>query len=396
VTQTNRSLETPAVAAGRRLVVVGAFRDDTIRTVEEAMTTLAIPATFVTRCEDSGAALADTEPLAIVVRMDAPNAEQTYGYLRGQARFGHVPLLGVAAERNGLAFAELFSWGGDDLVELNSPQSLVRRLRPLSLLRPVPSGAWRVAQGCAIVASADARWRSVMGRSLGNGGFAVRFVSTADELMKESVTADVRLVVAVDELAPTGLAPLLRKVREDGSVTPWVAVVSPKRMALLLTELAGLGPVSIADGYAPPENVLFLANELFVRRGINLRASPRVLYGTAIAFRVAGRDEDEIGFSYNVSAGGVYVRTLAPLAAKEEVWLEMWPPRSEPRVRLIGTVAWQRPFGPHERATVPSGFGVRITGGLAGDFDRWNAGYDAFAESVLGARGERPSPPQEP
>jgi Tfp pilus assembly protein PilZ len=232
-----------------------------------------------------------------------------------------------------------------------------------------------------------------MGRSLGNGGFSVRFVSTADELAKESVTADVRLVVAVDELAPMGLAPLLRKAREDGSVTPWVAVASPKRMALLLTDLAGLGPVSIADGYAPPENVLFLANELFVRRGINLRASPRVLYGTAIAFRVAGRDEDEIGFSYNVSAGGVYVRTLAPLAANQEVWLEMWPPRSEPRVRLIGTVAWQRPFGPHERATVPSGFGVRITGGLAGDLDRWNEGYHAFAESVLGARGERPSPP---
>jgi Tfp pilus assembly protein PilZ len=234
----------------------------------------------------------------------------------------------------------------------------------------------------------------VMGRALGNGGFSVRFVSTKDELLKESVTDDVRLVVAVDELAPAGLAPLLRKAREGASSTPWVAVASPKRMAPLLGEIAGLGPVSIADGYAPPENVLFLANELLVRRDVNLRASPRLLYGTSIAFRAAGRDEDEIGFSYNISAGGVFVRTLAPLGAQEEVWLEMWPPRSERRVRLVGTVAWARPFGPHERATVPSGFGVRIADGLAGDLDRWNAGYDAFAESVLGAPRDRTAPAQ--
>ena len=397
MTQADRSFESPTSAGSRRLVVVvGAFGDETVRSVEETMATLGIRVTFVTRCEDAGAALTGTEPLAIVVRLDAPNAEQTYGYLRGQARFGHVPLLGVAAERNDLAFAELFSWGGDDLVELSSPQSLVRRVRPLSLNRQVSSGEWPVEQGGAIVASADARWRSVMGRALGNGGFSVRFVSTTDELQKESVTAGVRLVVAVDELASAGLAPLLRKAREDGSVTPWVAVASPKRMAPLLGEIAGLGPVSIADGYAPPENVLFLANELLARRDRNLRASPRLLYGTSIAFRAAGRDEDEVGFSYNVSAGGVYVRTLAPLGAQEEVWLEMWPPRSERRVRLSGRVAWTRAFGPHQRATVPSGFGVRITEGLAGDLDRWNEGYDIFAESVLGTQRDRNAPVPRP
>ena len=121
------------------------------------------------------------------------------------------------------------------------------------------------------------------------------------------------------------------------------------------------------------------------RRGVDKRASPRVLYGTTVAFRVAGRDQDEIGFSYNVSASGIFVRTLAPLDAGQEVWLEMWPPRSERQVRLVGTVAWKRSFGPNEAATVPAGFGVRITEGLPGDLARWNLGYEAFATTILGA-----------
>jgi Tfp pilus assembly protein PilZ len=117
-----------------------------------------------------------------------------------------------------------------------------------------------------------------------------------------------------------------------------------------------------------------------------------VLYGTAVAFRAAGREQDEIGFSYNVSAGGVYVRTLAPLDAGQELWLEMWPPRSERRVRLAGTVAWKRPFGPSEGATVPAGFGVKITEGLAGDLERWRGGYETFIETILGTRGAPPPP----
>jgi Tfp pilus assembly protein PilZ len=156
-------------------------------------------------------------------------------------------------------------------------------------------------------------------------------------------------------------------------------------MAATHAAVAALSRVSVADGYAPPENVLFLANELLNQRGVDKRASPRLLYGTAVAFRAAGRDEDEIGFSYNVNAGGVYVRTLAPLDAGQDVWLEMWPPRSERRVRLCGKVAWRRAYGPQERATVPAGFGVQITDGLGGDLDRWRAGYDAFAQSLLGA-----------
>lgn len=231
-----------------------------------------------------------------------------------------------------------------------------------------------------------------MGRALYNGGFAVRFVASEPDLIGECPGESVKLVVAAEELAPRGIAATIGQARERGAKAAWVVVAPPKRMAPVMASLAGVSGVSVADGFAPPENVIFMGNELLARRGIDQRESPRLLYGTTVSFRQAGRDEDELGFSYNISAGGVYVRSLAAPEAGQDVWLEMWPPRSERRVRLAGTVAWKRAFGAHERATVPAGFGVKLTDGLKGDLDRWRAGYEAFSEVLLGGRRAPSSP----
>ena len=129
------------------------------------------------------------------------------------------------------------------------------------------------------------------------------------------------------------------------------------------------------DSFEPPENALFMANELAASTATDNRSTARLLYGTAVSFRAAGQEgDDDVAFTYNVSVGGLFARTLAPLAPRERVWLELWAPRSSRRVRLAGTVAWRRPFGPNESATVPAGFGIRITDGLDGDLDLWRDG----------------------
>jgi Tfp pilus assembly protein PilZ len=371
----------------RALIVVGAFRDDAMLFAEEAAEAVGLTAVFVGQCDEASAALEEADvPLAMLLQMDAGGASQTLAQLRGHARLAQLPILGVAPQRDDLAFTELFAWGGDDLVTLSSTHSLARRLRHLVARPPGSRELGQPSEKCAIVAGADPRWRSIMGRTLYQGGFSVRFVAAADGLPQESLAAGVRVVVVSDDIGAGGAEAALIAARGMGSQTAWVVVAQPKRMARLHGAIASLAPVSVADSFAPPENVLFLTNELLSQRGVDQRASARVLYGTRVAFRAAGRDEDEIGFSYTVSAAGLYVRTLAPLDVDQELWLEMWLPRSERRVRLAGTVAWARPFGLNEGATVPAGFGVKITDGLAGDLERWRAGYEAFAESVLGTQ----------
>jgi Tfp pilus assembly protein PilZ/ActR/RegA family two-component response regulator len=376
--------------SGRPLVVVG-FHDDAAGPIREAAASVGVTAAFVARCEDAPAVLDDILPLAVVLRQDTPGIAQSFNHVRSQPRLAQVPMFGVVADRSDLAFAELFAWGGDDLVCIDSPDTLVRRLRPLlaqaASARQAATGAVpgdRSADKHAIIAGAEAPWRIVMGRALYNGGFTIRFATSSEGLAEECAHEWVTVVVAADSLQPEGALAVLAKARELGSNAPWIVVTPPKQMAAAHAAVKTLGRASIADGFAPPENVLFLANELLAARGIDKRASPRMLYGTAVAFRAAGREKDEIGYSYNVSASGLYVRTTAPPDAGQEVWLEMWPPRAERRVRLSGKVAWKRPFGPVGGATVPAGFGVQLTDGLSGDLERWHAGNEAFAQILLG------------
>jgi hypothetical protein len=138
--------------------------------------------------------------------------------------------------------------------------------------------------------------------------------------------------------------------------------------------------VSVVDGFAAPENVLFASNELRAG-GPNNRKSARLLHGTTVAFRGAGRERDDLGFTYNVSSGGLYVRTLAP-PDDDETWVELRPPRTDRLVRLVVKIAWRRRFNHNENATVPPGFGAQILDGARADVDAWIAGCEAMSAAL--------------
>ncbi len=328
------------------------------------------------------AALEETEPLALF----APAGGSLFGEvclaLRSHARFARVPAFGVAAHPTDLTFIDLFQAGGDDVLPADRT-AVLRRLRPLVTKVGDPPSR---REGTAIVAGADRVWRAILGRTLFNGGLSVRFVDDLSATLTEGAAAGVKLVVVADEDGEAAVA-LARKARAAGHAAAWIAVVPPRRIGAISEALRDLERTSVTDAYAPPENVLFLANELMRPRGTDNRRSARVLFGTRVSFRVAGRESDEVGFTYNVSEGGLYVRTAAPVEPGEEVWLELWPPRSERRVRLAGRVAWRRHLGPNDFATVPAGFGVELTEGLAGDLERWRSGYRAFAGQAFGPGG---------
>jgi CheY-like chemotaxis protein/Tfp pilus assembly protein PilZ len=222
-------------------------------------------------------------------------------------------------------------------------------------------------------------------RVLRNAGYDVRFAVNASEAVTESKSETMKLVIADADLEGGGGVELARNIRTAGVGVPVVVAAAPKKMKPCRNAVGDLVKVAVTDGFAPPENLLFVANEL-ARSGLtDGRASARLLYGAVVTFRQAGRDEDAYGCTYNISAGGLYVRTLAPLTGGDEVWLELTPPRSDRRVRLEGKVVWRRRFGPIESATVPPGFGVQITDGAKGDLARYESGYRAFAADTVGA-----------
>lgn len=245
------------------------------------------------------------------------------------------------------------------------------------------------------MADRDRGRSDVFGRVLVNAGYEVKYALDDVALKFYTQQGGVKVVVASAELgAPR---PLVEQARKAGCDAVWIVTAQRRELEALREAVVGLDHVSVMGAYMPPESVLFASNEMLSGADKAARSSPRVLYGTAVQFRGAGEDDDELGFTYNVSAGGVYIRTLAA-PTTEQVWIELHPPRTKERVRLLGRVAWRRAFGATAAATVPPGFGVQIMDGLGGDLEAWRDGYLALLDRPRNSspRLELPPPASSP
>jgi hypothetical protein len=299
---------------------------------------------------------------------------------RAQTKHRQLPIVALAREPSDLEFAEAYSWGADDVVSPGRSWSLTQRLRALTR---ATRGEDPLPRGAAVIAEVDKARRVATARALFNTGYDVRFAVTKEDAQSFSLQPQVTLVVMCTELCDDPSA-LISAAMRAGSAAKFIISSEPRRHSELSIALARNQLVRVTDASAPPENVVFLANELSAGPMADKRAAPRILHGTTVRFRGEGREEDELGFSYNVSEGGIYVRTLAP-PADDIIWLELTPPKSSARVRVTGQVAWRRPFGPHGKATVPPGFGVKVLELTSRDRSRWVEGCRAAAAELLSA-----------
>lgn len=296
---------------------------------------------------------------------------------RAQSRHRQLPILALARTPSDLDFADAYSWGADDVVSPERAWSITTRLRALTR---DPGNDVPVDRGTAVVGEVLQSRRIATARALFNAGYDVRFAVTPEDASAFAKESQVSLVVICTELCEDP-AELISQTEQTGSTAKFVISAEPRKHNELSQKLAHCHSARVTDASAPPENVVFLANELAAGSMPDKRATPRILHGTTVRFRGEGREEDELGFSYNVSEGGLYIRTLAP-PSDDIVWLELTPPKGAQRVRLVGEVAWRRPFGPHGKATVPPGFGVRIIDVTKTDAIRWTSGCQEAAAEI--------------
>src|SRR4029453_6537736 len=117
-------------------------------------------------------------------------------------------------------------------------------------------------KGGAVVVDSDRRRRALYARVLRNAGYDVRFAIKPGEAHAESLGEGVKLVIADAEIGDDGGVELARRIRADRSDVPIVIASAPKKMAAHRAAAAGLAKLAVTDGFAPPENLLFVANEL--------------------------------------------------------------------------------------------------------------------------------------
>jgi len=362
----------------RPILVFGQFRREDLAVISEAAAQSACTVSHASSIEQALAWLDEHEAHGLLCHSE--DSEQLAVQTRSRAGLSRLPVLTLSDKLSDLDFASAFSWGADDVVPLGLLRPLITRLRALPKESPTAPGEKR---GTALVAEGERVRRTTVARVLRNAGFALRFAVTPDDAEHFVSDTSLSLVVVSRELLPSP-AESIRAARAAGSTANFIVCSPPREIKHDRAALAGMNGVTLTDSFAAPENVLFVANELGGGR-TNNRKSARIPYGVRVAFRGAGRDTDEYGFSYNISEKGVYVRTLAP-PEDDEAWLELCPPRVERHVRLVGRVAWRRPFNYNESATVPPGFGIEVVDGGARDRALWAEGYERLAETVGASR----------
>jgi DNA-binding response OmpR family regulator len=313
---------------------------------------------------------------ALAMLLDTEASESLAVQTRSSARHARLPMIALSRDIGDLSFNDAFSWGADDVLPLTGTRPLLTRLR--SLPRETPTLP-TTGRGTALVAETDQTRRTVVGRVLRNAGYSVMFAVTREDAAEFSQQEEIVLAVLNADLSDDFSA-TISGARRAGSKANFIVCAMPRDLKAIRTSLDAVTGVGVIDAYAPPENVLFASNEL-KGGAVNNRRSPRILYGTTVAFRGAGREKDDYGFSYNISEGGLYVRTLAP-PEDDEVWVELCPPRSERRVRVVGKVAWRRRFNYNENATVPPGFGLSILDGAKADIQAWTDAYGVICEAL--------------
>jgi DNA-binding response OmpR family regulator len=356
-------------------IAVGAFTAAQARTIAEASKAAGRSTEFVELLEDASVWNSAAPVAGLLLDENVPDLTQQVLKCRLNAALGAVPILVLVAEPSDLGFNEAFSWGADDLVARSFHHGLVRRFR--SLPTDV-AGELAPERGGAVVAFPDRSRRIVMGRILRNARYTVSFAAEAEELARHA--ADALTMLLVDSALTHDPRELIGAAQRSGSTATWVISAPPKALSRIQDALRGVENAVVVDGYGPPENVLFAYNEMQSGGRTDQRSSPRLLYGTTVAFRPEGQEVDDHAFSYNVSEGGLYVRTLA-IPERDTLWLELVPPRTDRRVRLVAEIAWRCPFHRSGQATTPPGFGVRIVDGAQRDLAAWRNGCGGFSRA---------------
>jgi len=291
-------------------------------------------------------------------------------------------LIGVARQVDGLAFGEFVGWGGDDLVPADAGRSLSVRLRAIRSDLALAGSARTVPQaredGRFLVMAAPNSELVASARVIEQSGHHAVVVHTPVEAgTRLAVGRDIRVVV---DARVQGALDFVDHALLQNNCTGVVLACPPMQLGQLSKRYAAKDRVIVLDSCSPADAVLLAANQLKAQPS-NRRSTERLLYSTIVAFRDSGSDFDHVGCTYNVSAGGLYVRTLAmPLG--EKVWLEAAAPGSMERVRLEGRVAWRTPVTRDAASPFPVGIGVEITDGTRACLSAWLDGYRSLQSKL--------------
>ena len=319
---------------------------------------------------------------ALVVDAESTSLGEAAALVRGSEGTENLPLLVVVRDPLREPLERSFRLGIDDyLVE-----SAIHQLcdRAVALSKGDPWTGVRAPAGRIVLADEDRGRRQLVARIMRSWGFDLAFAANFDELA-EQLRKDPapRIVLAACDLPPDGAMGALPKLRgvRPGLEIPWVLLADPDRLPEVQDIARAYGPASVFDRSGPPENIIFLVNDLLQSRAVEARRSARLLHSGPVSFWTDGNPETFWAYAYNINRTGLYVRTLVPppLGTLLHVWFR--PPFGEGLVAADAQVMWRKEYGTKTGPLYPPGIGIQFARVPVADAAALTAGYDALFEA---------------
>ena len=287
-------------------------------------------------------------PLAAVVGLaSVDDCEEGVRHLRARKELAGVPLLAFGAPSLDDA-QRAFVAGADDHVSrpidaagLGAKLGALRDAARLPPAKAVDRKAKKV-----LVADDDLFFRQRSRDVLEAAGFQVTEAASGLEVMKllDADPSGRPDLVLLDVFMPgLGGLELVRAIRDARawSAVPIVVVSGARQDPALRTELLRLEVRDFVDKYAVTiDRVLPIVEDYLAPGGTKRRASPRAPHFALCEFRRQAHDAWQAGFVCNLSASGVFVRTVSPPPREALVDARMDLGAGATRVLTKARVAW--------------------------------------------------------
>jgi CheY-like chemotaxis protein len=320
-------------------------------------------------------ALAQDPPLCAVLDLHEPEARDFCEATRLSWALSDLAIIAVVDDPWSEEVEQACRAGAEDFAPRSQPAELARKIEALTHLQ---APAVPRAPGQVVLADPDRLRRVRLGRQLRRLGLEVRFAVDGEIPEAPAPT----IVVAHCQLPPSGAVPALERfhANADGH-TPWILVGSRWDLECARAALPSDLCVELHDETLDPSQIIAVANGVLVAERTARRRSPRVPYATPVHLGQADV-RCRWGMSWNLSADGLYVRTLDAPPIGTALELELQPPHGRGRAIVAGNVVWRQAYS--GQRGYPPGFGFMLSPQAAvADRAALRAGYEALREDSL-------------
>jgi uncharacterized protein (TIGR02266 family) len=312
--------------------------------------------------------LATLQPLAAFIDLYMPDSpgDECCKIIKSNEELADVPIVLMTAANAEAEVQRAFLAGADDF--LPKP---VRAYQLAAKLKAVREGLRRPKQERdapvkrVLLADHDGFFRALVGNLLERAGYEVIQAETALSALRTMLQGRPKLDLCILNITMPGFdgLELLRKIRAAPELAklPIFVTTESKDQVNIREELYTLGiRYLIQKSALNLEDVLRRVNQQLFR-GRESRTLKRARFYRVCDFRYSGDGDWLSGFIYNLSAGGVALRTLTalPTGTAADIRFNLTP---QTKCETRATVAWANEFNPQDTASFPYGMGLQFAG----------------------------------